>query len=354
MTKFSVYQDEIVTDFSKLLQEFDLYRQEWYGGCYFDENNVFHFQTTDCHVTDREIRSYFRQDIAIDTVKQSRLDLKKRCLQIMQSGNKNIIGIGINEEKNCLSLAVAASAGASASAASASSIETACRTDYPDCQVYTVSEIRLQSDISIASALSNGRCSFSLGYPVVRESAGIRGFITAGHLTGNAQGDSIRHNGGQVGTVYEFESSENMDATFVKTDDPAISDVAAVPAVSAVSAVSAISGKITIKPACKLIGQAPELIQGASVIMYGGVSGKSYAGRLLYPRFDLTAHKNVMVFSYSSEDGDSGSPILLQPSDENGLLVGIHIGTIGMGSKVCSLGYAAADINKRFSLELSL
>jgi hypothetical protein len=181
-------------------------------------------------------------------------------------------------------------------------------------------------------------CSFSLGYPAVSESGDAYGFITAGHIsTYNNEDELIYYYSTPVGTVSKYEYSDEMDAAFVKLYQG-----------------NSINNNFSIEDGCALSGMSPTLIQGASVLMYGGASGKIWSGRLVYPEFDLLGHKKTMVFSYLSKNGDSGSPVILKTGDGKAYLVGIHLGTFNVKEKFYSFGYSASDINKKFSLKLNI
>lgn len=300
----------------------ELSRQEWYGGSYFDEDDMFHLLVTRNYSARHDSTcDAFIDDSCLDFVDKSYAELAEKSHRLLNSGGGHILGVGVDERSNRVMIAAD---------------EFVSENDYPDCQVLRFTGFTNQSDLHMASKLNNNRCSFALGYPVCDIDEENYGFITAGHLADNAKGDEIYLDDEKIGTVYDFSCSDSMDSTFVKTDSRLTFN------------------NILISPACQVTGQAPCLLQGASVVMYGGVSGNSCFGKVIYPKFNFLEHKNVMLFSYLSENGDSGSPIIMPVSKETGLLVGIHIGTVGLNNKHYSFGYAAECINSRFSLKFDL
>lgn len=298
----------------------------WYGGAFFGSSGEFNLQVTnEFHYshTDSEITGYFNEELNILTVERSYHHLQSKFIELSEIAEQdsNIAGIGVDEERNQVVLAV---------------LSDEERYIDEDCIVVTVSDFELHTDISPTDRLTNHSCSFSLGYPVIRKSSGISGFITAGHLSGIAQGDNIYYDNRMIGVVYEYENSETMDAAFIKTEETVN-----------------VLDRIAVAPNPVISGLCPCLIQGANIVMYSGESAKYYTGRLVYPQFDFMNRKNIMIFSYVSNTGDSGAPILLNMNEEKCPLVGIHLGACKMNGNTYSFGLGADVINERFSLELN-
>jgi len=196
----------------------------------------------------------------------------------------------------------------------------------------------IRTDISIqpANTLSNGKCFFTAGYPV-RNDENVYGIITAGHITGIKKDMRIFADENEIGSVYDYEFSDNMDAAFIELD----------------SSVKC-SNVISVPPNPVITGIAPEFICGAYVELYSGRDGCAHTGRVAYPRFDFMNFKNIAVFTYSSESGDSGGSVLLPMNGKKSVLAGIHLGTFFMGGKVYSYGRTAKEINERFFLKLAI
>jgi len=58
---------------------------------------------------------------------------------------------------------------------------------------------------------------FSAGYPAINDEK-IRGVVTASHLTDVKKDMPVFSNNNQIGSVYDYEFSEDMDAAFIALD----------------------------------------------------------------------------------------------------------------------------------------
>lgn len=313
------------------LKKYDLRGSEWYGGSYFDDLGDIHIKYVDglCkksyldEIAEAAKRANAR--IVFEKGRYSYRELSNLCGEILASPEdirRGIVGAGMNEKDNKITLAVT------------SGFRDAGGLSGRD--EFSVERFEwLRTDISLrpADKLSNGKCFFMAGYPA-KDSGGVRGIVTAGHLPDTGKETTVFYNGEEIGCVRKLEYSDIMDAAFVELNRPHdCSDI------------------VSVAPNPRINDIAPEFLCGAAVEMYSSDNGSARIGRVKYPVFDFMNLKNITVFTYSSSAGDSGAPVLIPfPSGEHGLL-GIHLGAFSLGGTVYSYGRRADKINACFSLE---
>lgn len=329
------YQKERIDQYDEVCCRFEIKSSKWFGGVYFDEAGRLHLQVAEgfedhgeCLETVRLLGG--REEVCVHSVKNSYRFLWEKGKEAMETARTDslpgVCGWGVDERKNRVAVTLP-SEGRSENK------------EWDD----AIFDVRvggrpvLHTELAPASRLSNGNGYFAAGYPVRKSGADILGFVTAGHLPGNAQGSEVTFDGQKIGTVYEYEHSERMDASFVRLEAGWVC-----------------GNGIAVPPSPKITGLCPTLIQGASVVMYGADAGKRYVGTVTEPDYHFWNMEHIVIFSYLSESGDSGSPVVLYHEDEDCFLVGIHLGSLFWDGKAYSFGRLADAINQCFSLELNV
>lgn len=156
--------------------------------------------------------------------------------------------------------------------------------------------------------------SGTVGFSAIREN-GTKGIVTAGHVA-SKRNDRIIYNGESVGIVryVSYHNKMTADASFILTD----SDVTLTSTVvNGYRIVSAITSELPIGTVVSMYGVVSGLTSG-KIISYN-VSG-FYSGSL----YEYSGFANA---SYTSQNGDSGGPILVYNGASNYSLVGIHSGS---------------------------
>lgn len=326
-----LYQIEDYEVFFRVFKKYNFCGSDWYGGVYIDERGDICVKYVEgfCEKPFRdEIARCLNTQIYFEKGRYSYRKLSGLCAEIIgdpDNVSHGIIGAGIDEKNNRITLAVT--------------------NDFRDegtlsgrDEFFMERFEWLKTDVSLqpADKLTNGKCSFMAGYPA-KNDKGVRGVVTAGHLSAIEKEMSVFCNGEEIGCVRDFEYSDVMDAAFIELNDSGkCSDI------------------VSIAPNPRINGLAPEFICGAAVEMYSPNNGGAQSGQIVYPSFNFMNLKNITVCTYSAAAGDSGAPTLIPfPSGEHGLS-GIHLGTFSLSGKVYSYGRTAKDIDERFSLELDI
>lgn len=325
--KFKAY-----SSFLKLCTECNFQQSEWFGGVYIDEDENIRILFVEgfrgnskCEEIKRRLDNNY---ICEESGRYSFHFLTQLCAEILadpDSPKNGIIGAGIDVKNNRVTLAVT---------------EDFCdKHNYSKRNEFNVEKVEwFKTNISIqpADTLSNGKCFFTAGYPAVN-SENIHGVVTAGHLTDVKKDMFVFSNNNRIGSVYDYEISEDMDAAFIALENNVeCSDI------------------VSVYPNSKITDAEIEYICGSYVEMYSGQEGCVQTGTVRYPQFDFINLKNIAVFTYHTGSGDSGAPVLLSIDKEKSALAGIHLGTFFMGGTVYAYGRKIKDINEHFSLKLDI
>lgn len=316
--------------FIELRNRYSLYDCGWYCGAYinkFGELCIKYIESLFEKSLQDNILTYAEAPIRFEKGRYSYQFLSDICKSIINNPDSvdyGIVGAGVDEKNDRIILAVT------------------CKFRdekklYGNDMFFTehFEWIKTDSSIQPADILTNGKCYFTAGYPA-KNSDGICGVVTAGHLSEIETEMPVLFNKDKIGVIRDFEFSEVMDAAFIELDSSCkCSDI------------------VSVAPNPHISGLVPEFISGTAVEMYSQNTNSVQTGYVAYPSFDFMNYKNIVVFSYSSVPNDSGAPVLVPfPSGKHGL-AGIHLGTFSLGGRVYAFGRKAEDINSRFSLELN-
>lgn len=326
-----LYQSEDYETILKVYKDYNFRCSDWFGGIYFNECNEICVKYVEgfCEKSFRdEVVKCANGQIHFEKGKYSYRKLSGLCAEIISDPDnicRGIIGAGTDEKNNRIILAVASDFH-----------DEGVLFDRDEFFIERFEWLKTGISMQPADKLTNGKCFFTAGY-AAKNDKGVHGVVTAGHLFDIEKEMPVFCDGEEIGCVGDFEFSDIMDAAFIEFNDSGkCSDI------------------ISVAPNPRINSLAPEFICGAAVEMYSANNGETRTGRVVYPSFDFMNFKNITVFSYSAEAGNSGAPILIPfPSGEHGL-AGIHLGTLSLNGRVYSYGRTAKSINKCFSLELDI
>lgn len=174
--------------------------------------------------------------------------------------------------------------------------------------------------------ISSSSGSSTIGFPATRN--GTNGFVIAAHGVG-AVGDNITYNGSVVGTVRARYYANEVDAAFVEITNPNYY----------------MSTKMTNSTFLSGYVFASLSPVGTPIYRHGGFSGRT-SGTVTSNNATFYVNgvqfTNLSTSGYSSQSGDSGSPVTLQEkdSDTGGYpLIGIHKGASGSTRYYCRYEY---------------
>ena len=308
---------------------------DYYAGAYIDDTGELIVVVTTMSADIEEIRTATRnQSITISYAQNSYNDLVclKECIEDKYDEYYSMYSNKVNEADQDLLGAVINFTGVGISERSNKLIVGLSSTEPNDIEmfekyfvssemiVYEQSSHAVEESTSLycGSAIYTVNGNGSIGYrcKIKKGNEYLRGFITAGHVTGNGEAIGVYTAPGlspatKIGTVEAYKYSGNVDMAFVAID-------------SGYEIESATSNRVLSE------NYFTSIAEGKTIYMWGKSSNKEVQGEIESNSYSFTTSSGVKLTdciksNYPSEDGDSGGVVYAYINGSY-CIVGIHHG----------------------------